>query len=66
MGEMWQTNHMRIVEIDNNGVVALNDETANKLIFVRDLTHVMQFELDRAFQQYQPHYHYSVSPELVS
>lgn len=65
MGEMWQSNHMRIIDIDERGV-ALNDEAANKLVFIRDLSHVMQFELDRAFQQYQPHYHYSVSPEIVS
>lgn len=61
IGEMWQTNHSRIIQLTEKGV-ALNDEISNKLIFVRDLAHVMQFELDHAFQQYQPHFHYSVNP----
>jgi hypothetical protein len=32
----------------------------NKLIFIQELKDVMQFELDQAFQQYQPHFHYPV------
>lgn len=64
MGEMWQTSHMRVIKLTESGV-ALNDERSNKLIFIQDLTKVMQFELDNAFQQYQPHCHYTVDPVLV-
>jgi hypothetical protein len=59
LGEMWQTNHMRVIALTENGVV-LNDEKGNKLIFIQDLNKVIQFELDHAFQQYQPHFHYTV------
>jgi hypothetical protein len=64
IGEMWQPNHTRIIQLTEKGV-ALNDERSNKLIFVRDLLNVMQFELDRTFQQYQPHFHYNVNPVLA-
>jgi hypothetical protein len=59
IGEMWMTTHVRIVKLTEKGV-ALNDERLNKLIFIQDLKDVMQFELDQAFQQYQPHFHYPV------
>jgi hypothetical protein len=62
MGEMWQNNHMRVLQPSEKGV-ALNDERTNQLVFIRDLNMVMQFEIDRTFQQYQPHFHYSVNPE---
>jgi hypothetical protein len=63
IGEMWQTFHLRIVKVTEKGV-ALNDEHTNKLMFIRDLKHVMQFELDKAFQQYQPHFHYVVDARV--
>lgn len=64
IGEMWQTNHLTILSLTEKGVV-LNDERLNKLIFVQDLSNIMQFELDHSFQEYQPHFHYNVGPELV-
>jgi hypothetical protein len=41
--------------------VVLLDDITNKLSFVRDLSVVIQFELDKPFQNYQPHYHYTVT-----
>jgi hypothetical protein len=64
IGEMWQNNHYRVLKLTEKGVV-LNDERANKLQFVQDLNKVIQFELDQAFQKFQPHYHYSVDPLMV-
>jgi hypothetical protein len=61
LGEMWNQNFMRIVDVTEKGVV-LNDEVSNKLIFLQDLTFVMQFEIDAPFQTYQPHFHYEVVP----
>jgi hypothetical protein len=61
IGEMWQNIHYRVVGLTDKGGV-LNDEQTNKLIFINDLTQVMQFEIDQRFQQYQPHYHYEVRP----
>jgi hypothetical protein len=65
IGEMWQINHVRVVRVTEKGV-ALNDELLNKLIFVQDLNNVVQFELDQAFQQYQPHFHYPVDPSGIT
>jgi hypothetical protein len=64
IGEMWQVNFYHIVSISEKGA-ALNDEKANKLIFISDLSHVMQFEIDHSFKEYEPHFHYTVGSELV-
>lgn len=63
IGEMWQMNHMRVLKITDNEV-ALTDELANKLIFLKNLKNVVQFEIDQPFRQYQPHCHYTVEPAL--
>jgi hypothetical protein len=64
MGEMWHTNHHKILKITEKGVV-LNDERNNKLVFIQDLNNVMQFEIDNPYQIYQPHFHYTVDPTLM-
>jgi len=64
MGEMWQTNYLRILQITEKGLVLI-DETSNKLFFIPDLSNVMQFELDQTFRQYQAQSHYTVEPALV-
>lgn len=61
IGEMWQTNHHRVLKLTEKGA-ALYDERGNKLVFVQDLSNVMQFELDHSFHQYQAHNHYTVNP----
>lgn len=65
IGEMWQSAHLRIFQITEKGVL-MRDDHANKVIYIPDLNNVMQFELDQSFQQYQPHFHYSVDPLYVS
>lgn len=59
IGELWQTNHLRVIQVTDNGVF-LQDERLHKFILVPDLKAIMQFELDHTFQQYQPHFHYDV------
>lgn len=59
VGEMWQKNHSQVIQLTESGVVLLEQPT-NKLIFVRDLQNVMQFELDNSFQAFQPNFHYTV------
>jgi len=61
--ETWQTDYARVVKLTYKGVT-LADE-ANKQVFINDLNKVMQFELDQAFQQYSPHFHYSIDPLLA-
>jgi hypothetical protein len=64
MGEMWQTSHLKIVTIREKGIIMKDDEL-NVLVQVPELNNVMQFELDKRFQQYQPHFHYGVDPAFV-
>jgi hypothetical protein len=60
LGEMWQITHSKILQVTEKGV-ALLDDTTNKLIFIQDLSAIMQFEIDKIFQTYQPHFHYTVT-----
>jgi hypothetical protein len=60
MGELWQSQHYKILRMTENGI-ALIDEPSNKLVFISELSNVMQFELDSRFQNYQPNVHYSVN-----
>jgi len=61
IGEMWQISHHRVVTITDPAVILENEFDARSVI-VPDISMVMQFELDRGFRQYQPHFHYSVIP----
>lgn len=61
IGEMWQTNHYRIVAITEPAVV-LENESDSRSVIIPNIGSVMQFELDRSFRQYQPHFHYTVIP----
>jgi hypothetical protein len=61
IGEMWQISHNRIVTITDPAVI-LENEFDSRSFVVPDIGAVMQFELDRGFRQYQPHFHYSVIP----
>jgi hypothetical protein len=59
LGELWQANHSRVLRVTDNGL-ALLDESINKLLFIQDLSNIMQFEIDGQFQHYKPNYHYTV------
>jgi hypothetical protein len=60
IGQMWAQSFHQVVHVTEENVI-LNDESSNKLVTVRDLSHIIQFELDKPFQLYQPYYHYDVS-----
>jgi hypothetical protein len=60
LGELWQTHHCKVLKLSGDGV-ALLDEPSNKLFFIQDLNKIMQFEIDGQYQNYQPHYHYTVT-----
>ena len=62
MGELWQNHYLRIIMLNESGVI-LNNEVINKLIIIQDLKTIMQLELDNIFQQYQPNFHYSITIE---
>lgn len=59
MGNMWTTNFLRVIKLTEKGVL-LNDEISNKFISITDLSHLIQFELDKPFQSYMPYFHYDV------
>jgi hypothetical protein len=59
LGEMWFPHFMRIVLVTAKGVV-LNNEVSNKLVIINRLSQVIQFELDRRFQNFKPHFHYNL------
>lgn len=60
LGELWGVNFLRVTRISEKGAVLL-DET-HGLVSISDLNFVMQFEIDKSFQNFQPYYHYEVTP----
>lgn len=62
LGELWAPNFLQVVRINDKGAVLLDDSQG--LVSVSDLNFVMQFEIDRPFQGFQPYYHYEVTPVL--
>ena len=65
LGQMWLLHFMRIILVTDRGVV-LNNEVSNRLVTVRDLNNVIQFEIDNRFQNYRPHYHYDVTNRIAT
>jgi hypothetical protein len=61
MGALWNRNFTKVVLVTERGAL-FNDEVLNKLITVRDLSVIMQFELDNRFQNFHPHFHYNLDP----
>lgn len=59
IGQMWADGFMRVSRISEHGV-QLTDEGNHQLVIIPDLAQVMQFELDKSFQSYQPYFHYEV------
>lgn len=62
LGEMWNINFMQVLRVSNNGALLYDEH--NNLVSLSDLTFVMQFELDKPFQGFQPYYHYEVTPQF--
>ena len=59
IGEMWQTNFVRLVSVTEQRIL-VNDEVVNKLISL-ELSKIMQFEIDHRFKGLEPFYHYEVT-----
>jgi hypothetical protein len=60
LGELWSNHFMRVVRIRDKGGLLFDE--SNNLVSVSDLNFVMQFEIDKPFQGFQPYYHYDVTP----
>lgn len=61
LGQMWARNFARVMTVTDRGVI-LSDEGTSKLVKIQNLSLVIQFELDKTFQSYQPYFHYDVTP----
>lgn len=59
LGEMWEPHFLRVVAVTNRGVL-LSDEGNNSFACVRDLSQIMQFEIDVAVHNYPPYNHYEI------
>ena len=59
MGQMWAQHFLRVGQLTGEGVI-LYDEHGGKLISIPELSAIIQFELDKSFQAYQPYFHYHV------
>lgn len=59
IGQMWAHNFLRVIQVTEKGVL-LNDETSGKFVTIPNLSQVIQFELDKPFQLFQPYFHYDV------
>ena len=59
LGEMWQPNFLRVVQITEQGLL-LNDQITNSFKCLPDLTQIVQFEIDVAVHNFLPHNHYDV------
>ena len=62
LGELWAVHFMRCMRMTEKGAVLLDDSQG--LVSISDLNFVMQFEIDKPFQGFQPYYHYEVTPGL--
>ncbi len=60
LGELWGVNFLRIVRVTEKGGIFLNETQG--LVSVSDLNFIMQVEIDKPFQGFQPYYHYEVTP----
>jgi hypothetical protein len=60
LGEMWNVTFMQVMKVSDRGVLLFDEN--NNLVSINDLNFVMQFEIDKPFQAFQPYYHYEVSP----
>lgn len=60
LGELWSINFLRTIRITEKGGIFLDE--VQGLVSVSDLNFIMQFEIDKPFQGFQPYYHYEVTP----
>jgi hypothetical protein len=59
MGQMWEPFFMSIGALSEHGATFL-EGTRGELKRIDDLSQIIQFEVDRSFMGYQPHFHYEI------
>ena len=63
LGEMWHPNFTRVLMLTDRGVVILSDEVQRKPVIIPFVRDIIQFEIDKPFQEYEPHFHYTVKTD---
>lgn len=58
VGQMWQNHFARVVTVIEDRIL-LNNETQKQFISL-DLKHVIQFEIDGKFREFEPNFHYDI------
>lgn len=61
LGEMWSSHFFSIYAVIEKGGL-FQDDVNRRIVAVYDLNNIMQFEIDRSFQGFQPYFHYEVHP----
>src|SRR5215218_1557979 len=56
LGKFWMDNFMHVMSVGDRDVTFF-DPTATRSHELTDLADVVQFELDKKFQKFQPHFH---------
>jgi hypothetical protein len=59
VGQMWHDQFVRIVGVTEDRV-SMIDEPRQKVLNV-DLRHVVQFEFDGKFREFEPNFHYDIA-----
>jgi hypothetical protein len=64
LGKFWDNSFMQIHSFTEKGVILYNP-ALRKTVEIPDLANIVQFEIDKKYQHFQPHNHYDVmwSPE---
>ena len=60
LGELWHVRFMQVVRVTDKGVLLFDDTIG--MVSISDLNFVMQFEIEKPFQAFQPYFHYEVTP----
>jgi len=60
LGELWSVKFMPVIRVTEKGAIFFDE--SHGLVSVGDLNFIMQFEIDKPFQGFQPYYHYEVTP----
>ncbi|HWA35619.1 MAG TPA: hypothetical protein VG737_15865 [Cyclobacteriaceae bacterium] len=60
LGKFWDNSFLQIQSITESGV-RLYNPTLHKVVEIQNLQDIVQFEIDKKYQNFQPHNHYDVS-----
>lgn len=59
LGKFWDNSFHQIQSVTEKGVILYNP-TFHKTMEIQDLQNIVQFEIDKKYQSFQPHFHYDV------